>query len=135
MSIESGQTITEIDIDKLDVDHRNLLSRINSLCEKMTDDNLEHERFFVLSEIHAAVSLHFRHEETAMQKCQYSSYSIHKADHDNLLAQIRNFMEDFDSDGEATLHRTLMLQLNDKLAEHVEKMDNAFIKAVRDPSQ
>jgi len=47
-----------------------------------------------LGDLHDAIAAHFALEETLMQQSGYTGYAAHKADHERLLDEIRDIMEE-----------------------------------------
>jgi hemerythrin len=89
-----------VGIDSMDHEHRQLIRLINELYEEMKDrhDPASIEQF--LGDIHAAIASHFALEERLMQKAGYEEFEAHKEDHENLLDQIGDMMDEFDQDHE-----------------------------------
>lgn len=78
----------------VDHEHRQLIELINGLFLSMGEGcsgNLTRE---FLGEIYARISAHFALEEKEMREAKYDQYAIHKADHEALLDQLRDIMDD-----------------------------------------
>jgi hemerythrin-like metal-binding protein len=52
-----------------------------------------------LGEIHARISAHFALEEKCMMSLGYEGYPEHKADHEKLLDEIRDIMDEVTTGG------------------------------------
>ena len=74
-------------------EHRKLLLRIDQFCKKLSKSSLDQEKIFLISEIHAVISIHFRQEEEIMKQRHDVNFTKHKVDHDNLLAELKSLME------------------------------------------
>ena len=85
-------------IPAVDLEHREMIGLINECYERMGSDadTAAIERF--LGEIHAGIAAHFALEEQLMLRSNYPEYGAHKEDHEDLLDQIRDFMDRFDED-------------------------------------
>jgi hemerythrin len=78
----------------VDHEHRQLIALINGLFQKLGKNcSGELTREF-LGEIYARISAHFALEEKIMREARYDQYAIHKADHEALLDQLRDIMDD-----------------------------------------
>ena len=89
----------ETGIDDVDHEHRELVELINELHEKLQGQSNHDAVSEFLGEVFARISAHFALEETVMRKHSYDEYAAHKADHENLLDDIRDIM-DAHEDGE-----------------------------------
>ncbi len=109
-------------IPAVDLEHREMIGLINECYERMGSDadTAAIERF--LGEIHAGIAAHFALEEQLMQRSNYPEYGAHKEDHEDLLDQIRDFMDRFDEDREAGL-RLLQQRLADWFGRHFATFD------------
>lgn len=89
-----------VGIESMDHEHRQLIRLINEIYEEMKDrkDPESVEQF--LGDIHAAIAAHFALEERLMQNAGFGEYDAHKADHEDLLEQIRALMDIFDQDND-----------------------------------
>ncbi|NIM69421.1 MAG: bacteriohemerythrin [Xanthomonadales bacterium] len=109
-------------IPAVDLEHREMIGLINECYERMGSDadTAAIERF--LGEIHAGIAAHFALEEQLMLRSNYPEYGAHKEDHEDLLDQIRDFMDRFDEDREAGL-RLLQQRLADWFGRHFATFD------------
>lgn len=73
---------------------------INEIYDEMNlrKDPDSIERF--LGDVHAAINAHFALEERIMREADYTEYDAHKDDHEELLDQIRDMMEELLKDPE-----------------------------------
>ena len=92
-----------VGIDSVDFEHQEMIELINELHAELSDrkDVVAIEHF--LGEIHAAISAHFALEERVMKRSGYDEYEAHKNDHEELLDQIRDLMDDFEGDPDAAI--------------------------------
>ena len=79
----------------MDHEHRALVALINALPAAL-DAGPGDDARDVLGDIHAGISAHFALEERLMRESRYDEYREHKADHDRLLDELRDLMDDFE---------------------------------------
>ena len=84
-----------IGIAAVDYEHQELIRMINDLDRRIQGPIAAGEIESFLGELHAAISAHFALEELAMVKAHYAELPQHKADHEALLEQIREMMDQF----------------------------------------
>ena len=87
-----------VGVREIDEEHREMIELINTTYEKLENSAgaAEIEKF--LGDIYAGIAAHFALEERIMQKAQYKEYQAHKEDHEDLLDQIHDMMDEFISD-------------------------------------
>lgn len=93
-----------IGIPAVDHEHRLLIALINEILEQARQHCQGSELADYLGELHGSVSAHFALEEKAMADRGYDAYDSHKADHERLLDEIHDLMD------EALDHRALDLE-------------------------
>ena len=82
-------------IAQVDHEHEELIGWINDLLAAIDAPDRSQARITeMLGEIHARVAGHFALEEQAMRESGYDQYSEHKADHEVLLDDIRDLMDE-----------------------------------------
>lgn len=111
----------EIGIAEVDFEHRELFSLINSLYHGEGGDRSGATE--VLGRIHTAISAHFALEEKVMREARYPSFAPHKADHEELLDEIREIMDRFDAGGFARAEPDLGSVLVNWFAHHFRTHD------------
>lgn len=89
-----------VGIPSMDFEHRRMITMINEIYDEMNlrKDPDSIERF--LGDVHAAINAHFALEERIMREADYTEYDAHKDDHEELLDQIRDMMEELLKDPE-----------------------------------
>lgn len=83
----------------VDHEHRELMDLINLLYAKLLEPGSETNVADFLGELFAKISSHFALEEKLMRDGGYTGFPAHKADHERLLDEIRDLMDDYE-DGE-----------------------------------
>ncbi len=80
----------------VDHEHRELIDIINAAHAKLGVAGAQHLVADFLGEIHARISAHFALEEKLMREQGYDKYEDHKADHERLLDEIRDIMDEYE---------------------------------------
>jgi hemerythrin-like metal-binding protein len=86
----------EIGVPDVDHEHQEIIVLINKLHDAMTGENATISVIDFLGEIYAHVSAHFALEEKIMRSRKYDQYTDHKADHERLLDELRDIMDDYE---------------------------------------
>ena len=91
-------------VPAIDHEHRELIDLINELyasvagsgsaTDSATDSDVTVADF--LGELYARVGAHFALEEKIMRDNDYDEYRDHKADHERLLDDVRDLMDDYE---------------------------------------
>ena len=84
-------------IPSVDLEHRELIELINELYLRHQEKSLKVTVLDFLGELFARISSHFALEERIMHDRQYDQYVQHKAEHERLLDEIRDFMDDYET--------------------------------------
>ena len=84
----------ETGVESIDHEHQNLISAINDLAVLAKGERPTQQIQASLAEIHALIEAHFALEEKVMRSVGYEGYAEHKADHDRLLDDIRDIMDE-----------------------------------------
>ena len=87
-----------VGVESVDFEHEQMINLINEVYDEMEThkDAASIEQF--IGDVHFAISAHFALEEKLMREASYPEYEAHKEDHEELLDQIRNLMDQFISD-------------------------------------
>ena len=106
----------------MDDEHREMIELINGIYEKLGSEPDVDQIEQCLGDIFAAISMHFALEERLMRSSSYEEYAAHKDDHEELLEQIRDLIDDYVAN--PTLG-AVMLQhsLSDWFAGHFSSFD------------
>lgn len=113
----------ETGIAEVDHEHQELVGLINQLHEQLRAD-AEHDtvsRF--LGEVFARISAHFALEETVMRKHKYDEYAAHKAEHEALLDEIRDIMDDYEAGAYGNAGEALATTVQDWFVNHFKTKD------------
>ena len=84
-----------IGIDEIDDDHGKLINLFNILNHSVTEGAATDYVVAVLDELINCTVWHFSHEERLMLKYGYDAYEEHKADHQDLIAGVKELQQKF----------------------------------------
>lgn len=122
MSLLQWKDEFKVGIAEVDHEHRELIGLINELHEYIQASGDLEEILDTLGEIFAQISAHFALEEKMMRKTHYPAYAEHKEDHETLLDDLRDIMDDVEDDG--VLDETqLAVDLNRWFSDHFRTHD------------
>ncbi len=117
-------------VPAIDHEHRELIDLINELYASVagsatntttaTDSDVTVADF--LGELYARVGAHFALEEKIMRDNDYDEYHDHKADHERLLDDVRDLMDDYE-DGVYVDVERFGKRLDDWFSEHFHTRD------------
>lgn len=113
----------ETGIPDVDFEHRELIELINSLHNQLETDAPSEDISDFLGEVFARISAHFALEESIMRKHNYDQYIDHKTDHEKLLDDIRDIMDDFEEGKYTAYHETLAPAIRDWFVIHFKTKD------------
>ncbi len=111
-----------VGIEAVDHEHQELIELINRLYDELAGKNekIRVEAFF--GDLFKGISMHFALEERFMRERSYDQLTQHKTDHERLLDEIRDIMDDF-ADAEVLDSDTLATRLEAWFARHFETHD------------
>jgi len=88
-----------VGVEAVDHEHRELIDLMNRLHAALASDRPEEEVSRVFGDLFRAISSHFALEERFMRERGYDQVDQHKADHERLLDELRDIMDEY-LDGE-----------------------------------
>ena len=97
----------ETGVAEVDHEHQELVALINRLAEDLASGADKERVESFLGEVFARIAAHFALEESVMRKHGYDEYEAHKAEHESLLDEIRDIMDETDADYSEALSRTV----------------------------
>ena len=129
MALLQWQDRFSVGIGAVDHEHRQLIELINRLHAEFArrGDKGSIEGFF--GDLLAGISAHFSLEERFMRERRYEALAPHKADHERLLDELRDLMDDAAAAG-ATGDDALAARLAAWFAHHFETHDARLHKAL-----
>lgn len=117
-------------IKEVDYEHRELISLINELYGRLSDPDapLTVPAFF--GDLNKAITAHFALEERHMRERKYDQLEEHKGDHERLLDEIREIMDDYEAMPAAERTEFLGGRLDDWFTRHFRTHDSRLHKAL-----
>jgi hemerythrin len=117
-----------VGIDAVDHEHKELITLINRLHNELMakSEKLSIDAFF--GDLFAGISAHFALEERFMREHRYDQLGQHKTDHERLLDEIRDIMDDFEDNETASAE--LSRRLDAWFSRHFETHDARLHKAL-----
>jgi hemerythrin len=85
-----------VGIEAVDHEHRELVDLINTLYDKATTAGSKVAVLGFFGDLYKAISAHFALEERFMREKGYDQLKPHKNDHERLLDEVRDIMEDYE---------------------------------------
>ena len=114
-----------IGIEEVDHEHRELIGLINSLHAALGPDRSAARVEAFLGEVLSDISAHFALEEKVMRARRYDALTDHKADHERLLDELRELMDE-QADGIALDDQRFAARLSQWFGGHFATHDARF---------
>jgi hemerythrin len=89
-----------VGVAAVDHEHRELIDLINTLHEELTASGGGREVLAIFGDIYKGISSHFALEEKFMREHDYDQLADHKSDHERLLDELRDIMDDYEDGGD-----------------------------------
>ena len=122
MTLINWKADFEIGIAEVDYEHRELIELINGLHDVMQVGADQVQVVDLLGEIYAQIASHFALEEKMMRESRYPYFEPHKDDHETLLDDLRDIMDEIEDDGSFD-HARLSNDLNRWFGDHFATHD------------
>ncbi len=113
----------ETGVADVDHEHRELVELINQLHARLGERADDETITAFLGEVFARISAHFALEESIMRKYAYDDYAAHKAEHEALLDDIRDIMDDFAEGDRRDYRQALSDAVRDWFVNHFKTKD------------
>ncbi len=123
MALIEWRTEFETGIAEVDHEHKALVELINTMHGAIGASAPKESVDAFLGEVFAKISAHFALEETVMRKHRYDEYLAHKADHEQLLDDLRDIMDAHESRGFADYAEQLEHAVRDWFVAHFKTRD------------
>jgi hemerythrin-like metal-binding protein len=118
-----------VGIAAVDHEHKELIELVNRLYDQATAQREKEAVIGFFGDLFMAVSAHFALEERFMRERGYDQLTQHKNDHERLLDEIRDIMEDFEASSKFD-ERALADALDAWFSRHFETHDARLHKAL-----
>lgn len=122
MSLLTWKPEYSVGIASMDDEHREMIGMINGVYARLDALSEPGDIEACLEEIFSTISAHFALEERIMREAAYEEYEAHKDDHEDLLDEIRDLMDDFVADA-VTGRRILEARLSAWFSRHFASFD------------
>lgn len=122
MALIEWRSAFNVGVPSVDHEHQELIKLINDLHAHVQQPQPALTVGEFLGEIYARIAAHFALEERVMREHRYDQYADHKADHERLLDEIRDIMDDYMMLG-AFNETVLAERLRDWFTEHFRIKD------------
>jgi hemerythrin-like metal-binding protein len=109
-------------VPAIDFEHRELIELINQLYGSVQQDDADTTAADFLGELYTRITAHFALEEKIMRDARYDEYDDHKEDHERLLDDIRDLMDDYEDGVYVDLER-FGARLDEWFSEHFRTRD------------
>ncbi len=96
MSLIEWDEKFSVGVASVDHEHRELIGLVNQTYDRLKRPGGAAAVPDFLGEIYTRISAHFALEENLMRTSRYVHYDEHKADHERLLDEIRDIMDDYE---------------------------------------
>jgi hemerythrin-like metal-binding protein len=111
-----------VGVPAVDHEHRELIGLVNRLHEALASEKPDTEVAEIFGDLFRAISAHFALEERFMREQRYDQTTEHKADHEQLLDELRDIMDDH-RDGEGHSEERLTASIDAWFATHFKTHD------------
>jgi len=125
MALLNWQSDYSVNIKEIDLQHMKLIELINQLHNAMKAGKGKEVMGKILEELVNYTTYHFNNEEKLFEKYGYPEVHVHKRQHSDLVKQVTNYKNDFDS-GKSVLTMNLMNFLKDWLTKHILDTDKQY---------
>ena len=130
MSLIKWREEFSVGVVEVDYEHQELIELINKLHRDVQEGVTRKQVVEGLGEIYAQIASHFALEEKVMQETRYPAYREHKMDHEALLDDLRDIMDEVEDDGDFDEKR-LAIDLDRWFSEHFKIHDAKLHKSGR----
>ena len=123
-----------VGIEKLDIEHKDLINRLNQLHNKFYRRQGDRSRIeSYLKDIHDRIQAHFTMEEGMMRDTDYPDFVQHKKEHDAFLGVIDNLINKYRTTPDYSFTQVLEDILRQWIGNHIAASDHKLgIHLIRD---
>ena len=114
-----------VGIQEVDEQHKVLVSLLNQLHEAIRGHHGKSSSREILDQLAEYTRTHFLLEESLMRLTHYPGFEIHKQQHEDLIAQVKDLQDKLDNKG-ATITFELLHFLKVWLMQHINDSDKRF---------
>ena len=128
MSLLQWKDHYSVGIAAVDHEHKELIALINRLYDEVVREGATLAASAFFGDLIRAISAHFALEERFMRERAYDQLTQHKSDHERLLDEILDIMDEFEGD-ETANRADLAARLDAWFSRHFETHDARLHKA------
>ena len=132
MTLIEWQERFRIGIESVDYEHQELIALLNELYAGLGAGADEPDVVAFLGEVFARISAHFALEERVMKERGYDQFAEHKAEHEDLLDQIRDIMDEYEFGDDTPPVEAFGQRLGDWFGKHFATHDARLHRAMAD---
>jgi len=119
-----------VGITSIDAQHQNLFRLASELHGAMSAGQGKAACGRILDRLVQYTETHFAHEERLMRLNDYPELAAHKAEHDDLTKQVKQFQTDFQA-GRTTITVQLLQFLKNWLERHIQGSDKRYAPCLK----
>jgi len=113
----------ETGVPDVDHEHKELVDLINTLHAEIEGGAGQERVHDFLGEVFAKIAAHFALEESIMRKHSYDEYEAHKAEHERLLDDLRDIMDEAEAGSPEDYRAALSGTVRDWFVNHFKSKD------------
>jgi hemerythrin len=113
----------ETGVADVDHEHRELVGIINALHAEIEAGAGPERVHDFLGEVFARIAAHFALEESIMRKHSYDEYEAHKEEHEHLLDELRDIMDEAEAGSAQDYRQALPATVRDWFVNHFKSKD------------
>lgn len=115
-----------VGVEVFDNDHKKLVGMLNELFDSVQAGKGKQVLGKILDSLVAYTAEHFAREEVLMQKHGFGEFAAHKKEHDDLVKQVLDVQNKYNSGQTATLSMEVMNFLKNWLVKHIQGTDKKY---------
>lgn len=120
----------EFGIERIDNQHRHLVSLLNKVSDGHQSGELSDRAQHILQELVDYAATHFADEESCMEQSDYSDLSAHRVEHERFIKEVGVFVELFAAGKLAAVE--LLDFLQEWLMDHIMNVDQRYAQTLRE---
>lgn len=127
MTLIKWNNSLSVNVEKIDNQHRKLISMINELNDKMRQGKGKEVLEKIITDLINYTAIHFQTEEKLFEEFGYPEAFKHKKEHADFIRKVSDFKKDFKA-GKLGLSIDIMSFLSSWLKNHIKGTDKKYSK-------
>ena len=115
-----------LQIPEMDAEHKQLIEYMNQIFESHNEKASKTHLLSLINELIDFVLIHFKNEESYLEKIKFPGLVNHKNIHQRLLSQLRQYKANYEADPAATLNDKFFEFLTLWLSSHIQHFDKQY---------